>query len=206
MAGYRLPMPNASRQRGTRLTSADRREQILIGAQQLFATRPYEEVSTTELAEAAGTSRTNLHHHFGTKRALYLAVVHRFARFPMPPPISTESGDIEDEVSQTFKGWLDLVEQNKETYLSMIGASLVHRDPEVDAVLRKGMQSWENRLLSVLRAPLTELNRAQIRAFQSLLSTATDEWLRSESLSRSQVHELLNRTLLALPMELPTPS
>lgn len=194
-------MTNANRQRGTRLTSADRREQILISAQQLFASRSYEEVSTNDLAEAAGTSRTNLHHHFGTKRALYLAVVHRFARFPMPPPVSTESGDIEDEVNQTFKGWLDLVEQNKETYLSMIGTSLVHRDPEVDAVLRKGMQLWENRLLSVLRAPLTELNRAQIRAFQSLLSTATDEWLRSEHLSRSEVHKLLSRTLLALPIE-----
>ncbi len=116
----------------TRLTSGgDRREQILEVAQRLFAERAYEDVSTAELANAAGTTRTNLHHHFGTKRALYLEVVRRFARLPAPPPaVATNTIDVPAAVAQTFDRWLDLVEHNKETYLSMIGgASSMRRDP-----------------------------------------------------------------------------
>jgi AcrR family transcriptional regulator len=165
----------------------------------LFAARAYEEVSTSEIAEAAGTTRTNLHHHFGTKRALYLEVVRRFARLPAPPARTVASEDAAVEVAQTFERWLDLVEQNRETYLSMIGATSIRRDPEVEAVLQTGMRIWEERLLAVLNAPRTEVNRAQIRAFQAMLSTATDEWLRLGTLSRDDVHRLLTAGLLAIP-------
>lgn len=190
----------------TRLTSADRREQILEVAQRLFAERAYEDVSTAELANAAGTTRTNLHHHFGTKRALYLEVVRRFARLPAPPAVATNTIDVPAAVAQTFDRWLDLVEHNKETYLSMIGASSMRRDPEVEAVLRTGMRVWEERLLEVLQAPSTEVNRAQVRAFQALLSTATDEWLRRGTLTRNDVHALLSSSLLSLPTQRHTPS
>lgn len=187
----------------TRLSSSDRREQILEAAQRLFAERAYEDVSTAELAAAAGTTRTNLHHHFGTKRALYLEVVRRFARLPAPPTDLPRASDVPTAVAETFDKWLDLVEHNRETYLSMIGASSMGRDPEVEEVLRAGMRVWEERLLAVLQAPSTDLNRAQIRAFQALLSTATDEWLRKGKLERANVHDLLTRGLLALPVERP---
>ncbi|QGP89792.1 TetR family transcriptional regulator [Gordonia sp. 135] len=190
--------------RRTRLTSGDRREQILQVAQSLFAERSYEEVSTSELAAAAGTTRTNLHHHFGTKRALYLEVVRRFARLPAPPVMVDVTGGSPDgiasAVDQTFDRWLDIVEHNRATYLGMIGASSIRRDPEVEAVLQSGMRVWEERLLAVLRAPRTEVNRAHVRAFQSLVSTATDEWLRLGTLDRKAVHNLLTCTLLALPL------
>lgn len=195
-------MASSESARRTRLNSGDRREQILTAAQRLFAKRAYEEVSTAELAAAAGTTRTNLHHHFGTKRSLYLEVVRRFARLPTPPDIvGSSDDDVSSAVSQTFDRWLDLVEQNKETYLSMIGASSIRRDPEVEAVLQQGMRVWEDRLLAVLRAPRTDLNRARVRAFQALVSTATDEWLRLGTMSRGDVHLLLTRSLLALPTE-----
>ncbi|MCK8616699.1 TetR/AcrR family transcriptional regulator [Gordonia sp. C13] len=198
-------MTHAERMRRTRLNSGDRREQILQVAQSLFAERAYEEVSTSELAAAAGTTRTNLHHHFGTKRALYLEVVRRFARLPTPPAMVEVTGGspeaIAAAVNQTFDRWLDLVEHNRATYLSMIGATSIRRDPEVEAVLQAGMSVWEERLLAVLRAPRTDINRAQVRAFQALLSTATDEWLRLGTLDRCDVHNLLTSTLLALPTQ-----
>ena len=202
-ARYCRHMTQAEPARRTRLNSGDRREQILQVAQNLFAERAYEEVSTSELAAAAGTTRTNLHHHFGTKRALYLEVVRRFARLPAPPAMVDVTGRspeaITTAVEQTFDRWLDLVEQNRETYLSMIGATSIRRDPEVEAVLHTGMRVWEERLLAVLQAPRTDVNRAQVRAFQALLSTATDEWLRLGAFDRDEVHRLLTSTLLSLP-------
>lgn len=187
-------MTRSEAARRTRLDAEDRREQILAAAQRLFAKRAYHAVSTSELAAAAGTTRTNLHHHFGTKRALYLEVVRRFARLPDPPAVVGRGGD----VAQMFDRWLDSVEQNRETYLSMIGVSSPRRDPEVEAALHAGMRAWEDRLLAVLDAPGTERNRARVRAFQAMVSAATDEWLRRDTLDRSDVHDLLTRSLLAL--------
>lgn len=185
--------------RRIRLSTTERREQILAAAQTLFAQRAYEDVSTADLAAAAGTTRTNLNHHFGTKRALYLEVVRRFARLPTPPGVVGEAHQISADVAGMFDRWLDLVEQNRETYLGMLAASSAHPDLEVEQVLQQGMRVWEERLLSVLHAPYTAGNRAQIRAFQALVSTATNEWLRSGSLNRAEVHDLLTASLLALP-------
>lgn len=191
-------MAHSNGARRTRLDAGNRREQILAAAQRLFAKRTYEAVSTSELAAAAGTTRTNLHHHFGTKRALYLEVVRRFARLPDPPAMVRSDGDVANDVARLFDRWLDSVEQNRETYLGMLGVSSPRRDPEVEAVLRAGMRAWEDRLLAVLCAPGTERNRALVRAFQALVSTATDEWLRQETLTRSDIHGLLTGNLLAL--------
>ncbi|MGW5518798.1 TetR/AcrR family transcriptional regulator [Nocardia africana] len=194
-------MSHSGAARRTRLDSGDRREQILVAAQRLFAKRAYEAVSTSELAAAAGTTRTNLHHHFGTKRALYLEVVRRFARLPDPPTIVEPVGDVASEVADTFERWLDSVEQNRETYLSMIAVTSPRRDPEVEAVLQSGMRGWEERLLCLLGAGRGDRNRALIRSFQGLVAAATEEWLRRETLNRSDVHELLTRNLLALPVD-----
>ena len=68
--------------RRRRLSPDQRREQILVAAERLFAERPYVDVSTTELAAAAGVARGLLNHYFGDKRALYLEVVRRAALLP----------------------------------------------------------------------------------------------------------------------------
>jgi AcrR family transcriptional regulator len=184
--------------RRVRMDAGDRRERILAAAQRLFARRAYESVSTSEIAAAAGTTRTNLHHHFGTKRALYLAVVARFAHLADLPAVYSPDGDVATDVMRTFDNWLDSIERNRETYLSMLRAGSLQHDPEIDALLRRGLRAWENRLLHILRIPPTQRNRALLRAFQALASTATDEWLRLDTLSRADVHTLLTRTLLQL--------
>ncbi len=48
---------------------------ILAAAEKLFATRGYDAVSMSEIAEAAAVSKANIFHHFSSKQALYLAVV-----------------------------------------------------------------------------------------------------------------------------------
>lgn len=182
--------------RRIRLDADDRREQILAAAQRLFAERAYESVSTTDLAEAAGTTRTNLNYYFGTKRALYLEVLRRFGRLPALPTAGRATGRV--EVERLFDRWLDVVADNRETYVSMISTSAPRSDPDVERVLRVGMRAWEDRLLAVLDLPDTATNRAHIRAFQGLVTCATDEWLRRGTLSREAVHRLLVSTLLAI--------
>jgi AcrR family transcriptional regulator len=59
----------------TRLSAAERREQLLDVAGELFAAHGYHRLSMEQLADAAGVSKPVLYQHFPSKRALYLALV-----------------------------------------------------------------------------------------------------------------------------------
>ena len=48
---------------------------ILEAAKRLFGRRGYARVSASDIAREAGVSKANVFHHFGTKEALYLAVL-----------------------------------------------------------------------------------------------------------------------------------
>jgi AcrR family transcriptional regulator len=187
--------------RRTRLDADDRREQILAAAQRLFADRPYSAVSTTDLAAAAGTTRTNLNYHFRTKRDLYLEVLRRFGRLPALPPESSDRVTGADELARLFTRWLDTIEANRETAMTMIGAGPSGTDPEAEAVFGESLRAWEDRLLVVLEMRDVPSNRALVRAFQGMLSTAVVEWLRRETLTKTQVHALMTRTMLTLARE-----
>ena len=49
---------------------------ILGAAQKLFLARHYADVSMNDIAEAAGVTKGALYHHFASKKALYLAMMH----------------------------------------------------------------------------------------------------------------------------------
>lgn len=53
------------------------REALLAAAERLFAERGFSQVSTRELAEAAGVNLGAIQYHFGSKSNLFLEAVHR---------------------------------------------------------------------------------------------------------------------------------
>src|SRR5438552_18477511 len=64
----------------TRKSQAERREEILDAALDVFATRGYDGASTEEIARAAGISQPYVFRLFGTKKELFKAVVARCFR------------------------------------------------------------------------------------------------------------------------------
>ena len=60
-----------------RLDPATRREQILDAANELFAERGYEEVTIEDVAKSAGVARGLVHHYFGGRKEVYIALVER---------------------------------------------------------------------------------------------------------------------------------
>jgi len=60
-----------------RYNSNEARQDILNAGEKLFAEKGFGEVSTSELAKAAGVSQSQIHYHFGTKRKLWEAVFNR---------------------------------------------------------------------------------------------------------------------------------
>ena len=58
-----------------RLKAAQRREQLISVATQLFAERGYEATTTAAIAEAAGVTEPILYRHFASKQELFVAIV-----------------------------------------------------------------------------------------------------------------------------------
>ena len=61
----------------SRLDPGQRRDQILDAANDLFAERGYEEVSIEDIARAAGVTRGLVHHYFGGRTEVYIALLER---------------------------------------------------------------------------------------------------------------------------------
>lgn len=59
----------------TRMTSEDRRRQIVSVASELFSNKGFNGTTTREIADRAGVSEAIIFRHFPTKRALYSAII-----------------------------------------------------------------------------------------------------------------------------------
>ena len=58
-----------------RMPAAERREQLLSVALDVFAGEGYHQTSMNQIAEAAGITKPVLYQHFVSKRELYLALI-----------------------------------------------------------------------------------------------------------------------------------
>ncbi|MDI6909235.1 TetR/AcrR family transcriptional regulator [Nocardioides sp.] len=182
-----------------RLEADTRRDQILIAAQQLFAERPYEAVSLLDIAEKAGTTRTNIYYHFRTKRDLFLEIVRRFSEIPVTAePAAAEQGSTERRVRVVLGRWLDAVEQNREMFMTLLNATS-STDPQVAGVLVESLQAWENRLLLVVGLEQSNpTHHAMVKAYQAMIAAATLSWLEDRAMTKEQLHKMLSNTLLTL--------
>ena len=192
--------PQTARKR-VRLDHDDRRAQILAAARKLFVQRPYSEVSMAELAEAAGVARGLLHHYFGAKRDLYLAVVRQVVRvptMPLPDPAEVEDLGADNLWDLSVDGWMHLIEANRDLWLTAIGAGGVGRDPELDEILDEARELTAERCLEALGvepASASDEVRALVRAYGAFAEETPREWLERRRLTREQVRALLRRAL-----------
>ncbi|MGH3493950.1 MAG: TetR/AcrR family transcriptional regulator [Sciscionella sp.] len=196
-----MPQP-ALGPRWRRLDPDARREQIFHCASALFARRPYAEVSTADIAEAAGVARGLINHYFHTKRELYLQVLAAMVTLPPLPEVNLPRGSLAERAAAGIDWFLDTVERNSTAWITALGAGGLSRDPELELILARGDEVTADRILEAvdLQADLehrAEL-RAMIRAFCGLAKAAAREWQSGHELTRAQVHLLLTESLLAV--------
>jgi AcrR family transcriptional regulator len=195
--------------RWRRLAGADRRRQMIGVARDLFAQRPYSEVSTTDIARAAGVTHGLLTYHFGSKRNLYLAVMRSTLAVPRAPiPVTGADPDIDSALDDMTEWWLTQLERNPEMWLAVLGARGMGRDPEVEELL----DDIEERARAGLVAYLSAQDPAEapaelwavVTAWQGLAEAVGVDWLKRKRLTRAQakliVLESLRRLLKMQPM------
>jgi AcrR family transcriptional regulator len=153
-AGEGVAASGADRPR-RRLSAAERRERILAAATRVIAERGYADAKVDSIAAAAGVTPPVIYDHFGSKLALYEAVLEGhfanlravWARFP----VAELSGA---SVAASFDAWFAYVEANPDA------ARVLFREPtNADAAAVHRAVSERSRAL-VLR-PLTGLKASE---------------------------------------------
>jgi AcrR family transcriptional regulator len=186
----------ATTPRHSRLAPAQRREQILDAANALFAERAYDDVSIEDIASCAGVTRGLVHHYFGGRNDVYIALLERLGvqrEQQLAPPVGRSA---RARVADTVSRWLDWTEQNPTIWLATIAHGEDIADPEVRRVVADLVRRAVA-LLTTFHADIAEDSprlRYALECWTALNRAATRRWLRGEA-TREQTHELLASTL-----------
>ncbi|QIB47638.1 TetR/AcrR family transcriptional regulator [Streptomyces aureoverticillatus] len=186
-----------------RLSTQERREQLLTVGARLFAQNPYDDVWIEQVAEIAGVSRGLLYHYFPTKRDFFAAVVRRESE-RMLRLTSAEPGlPVREQLGVGLDAFLAYVEGHAQGFRAFHTAAAAG-DPVVREVYREGLAAQERQILAALAAdpetaPLTaELPavRLAVRGWLAFMVAVCLEWLAERELTRAQVRDLCARALL----------
>jgi AcrR family transcriptional regulator len=178
-----------------------RREQLLSAGVELFRRRPHEEVSTEEIAEAAGVSKGLLYHYFPTKKDFIVAAVERGQR-QLTERLSPDPNlPAEARLDASLDAFLDDVEEHATAYVAIFGGG--SGDPEIRAVLDAGrsiqmktlmgsLGDWEASPVSTEPSPALE---TAIQGWMFFVEGAVLRWIETGDLDRGQIRILLKAAL-----------
>jgi AcrR family transcriptional regulator len=125
---------------GTRMAAADRRELVLAAAAGVFGERGYVGATTDAVAKAAGVSQPYVVRIFGTKAALFQAVLERsldrlVAAFRQE--IAENVANSEDLHTCIGRKYVELL-ADRGLLLSLMQAFMLGADPEIGPTARAG--------------------------------------------------------------------
>ena len=184
-----------------RMSTEDRREQLLSAGVELLRHRPHEEVSIEEIAEAAGVSKGLLYHYFPTKKDFIVAAVQR-GQVQLAERLRPDPGlDPIERLDASLDGFLDYVEEHATAYTAIFrGGS---GDPEIGAVLNAGraeqmktlmeaLGSWKDSPVSTEPSPALE---TAVQGWLFFVEGAVLHWLENRDMARSDLRVLLRSAL-----------
>ncbi|WP_020391368.1 TetR/AcrR family transcriptional regulator [Kribbella catacumbae] len=118
--------PKPRRSTRVRMTSAERREQLIVIARGLFAEKGYEGTSVEEIAARAEVSKPVVYEHFGGKEGLYAVVVDREVRSLLDTvTVSLTAGRAHELVEQAALALLDYIENSSDGFRILVRDSPV---------------------------------------------------------------------------------
>src|SRR6478609_4929001 len=109
-----------------RTAIGDRRQLIIDAARKLFASRPYDQVTTSEIAKNAGVAYGLIAHHFENKRGLYLAVMNEIAveiaAVQLTPP--PEGASLLDQLRHALRNHIEYIDSYSDSFVALLRGAL----------------------------------------------------------------------------------
>ncbi len=121
-----------------RLPAAERRQQLLDVALEVFAQRGYHDTSMSEIAGAAGVTKPVLYQHFGSKREFFLQVLREVAG-ELSEAVGKATASApgpREQVESGFKAYFEWVARHRGGF-EVLFTGEARRDAEFVAEARK---------------------------------------------------------------------
>jgi AcrR family transcriptional regulator len=180
-----------------RLSTEQRRAQLLAIGAELFARRPYEEVSIDEVAEIAQISCGLLYHYFPSKRAFFLAIVEeesaKLLRASSPDPSLPPL----DQVRAGLEVYIDYAERHPDSFRVAQHAAIT--DHDLHRLHDARVTAQRDRILAGLGTMMAVDEQAKIAVtgWLAFVQTVILDWLDDPAISREQLRDLCARALWA---------
>lgn len=179
-----------------RLAPAERRQQIIDAARVLYSDRAYDDVSTAELAEAAGVARGLINHYFGDKRELFLDVMRDSILMPAQALPDYDGRSLEERARLTMDWILDAATTYGQAWVAASGAANLHGASDVQAVVDEADDRAARLVLDALGLPDSPHLRARLRPTAALTKAVCREWLQRQTFTRDEALDLLTDSVL----------
>ncbi|MGW5132082.1 TetR/AcrR family transcriptional regulator [Streptomyces sp. NPDC004135] len=188
-----------------RLSTEERRAQLLSVGARLFSENPYDDVWIEQVAEIAGVSRGLLYHYFPTKRDFFAAVVERESERMLRMTAAVPGVPVRAQLAAGLDTFLEYVQAHAHGYRAFHRADAAG-DQAVRRVYQRALAAQERQILAALAedpefGPAFQERsevRLAVRGWLAFTTSVCLEWLRDAELTRDQVRELCARALLGV--------
>ena len=184
----------------TRLSSDERRSQLLDLGVRLFSSRSLSEISIDLLAETAGISRGLLYHYFGGLAGFQEAVVRRAAADLIARTAPPADGDAVERLLVSMRAYVDFVDENYEGYLSLVTGARSGNET-LRSIYDEARAALTDRLFESDTDHLlddTPAMRLLVRGWSALAEEMVLDWKARGGVSRDELVELITGALPAL--------
>ena len=170
----------------------ERREQLLELGEGLFARHSYDELSMAGIAREAGISKALLYHYFPSKRDYFVATLERAAQELQAVTAPSGEGPPLEQLASSIDAFLGWIEEHSEAYGKLMqGATSVAEVHDLVEAVRR--DTVERILAGIGRAEPAA--RTAVTGWLWFMDGVCLDWIAHRSLTRSQLRDLLLRTL-----------
>ncbi len=178
-----------------RLGVDERRRQLLERGAELFTSHPYDELSMSKIASAAGISKALLYHYFPSKRAFFEETLSAWAEQlrertepdPSLPPI--------EQLKGSLGAFLSLVEENAGAYRNLMDSAT--GVPEIRDLIDQVRRATAERILAALYPDgPTPKARTAVNGWLWFMDGACLNWIEHRDIEREELRDLLLGVLI----------
>jgi len=181
----------------TRLSPAQRREQLLDLGVRLLADRSLDELSIDLLAEEAGISRGLLYHYFGNKVAFHEAVVRHAADDLIAQTAPPPGGEPLERLLVSVAAYVDYVTANFQGYVSLVKGAAGGNET-LRGIYEEVREVLSDRIFTGMVAD-TPRNRLIVRGWSAMCEELVIAWRTDPGdITRDDVLALITGALPAL--------
>jgi AcrR family transcriptional regulator len=180
-----------------RLSTEDRRAQLLAIGAELFGRRSYEDVSIEEVAESAHVSTGLLYHYFSSKRAFFIAIVEeegqRLLKATTPEPTLAPL----EQLRAGLQVYIEYAQQHASSY--RVAQQMFQTDRDGSVVRESRTAQHLERILAGLSDVMTidDSTRIAVSGWLAFVPAAILAWLESPSMTRDELCNVCVRALWA---------